>query len=349
VSRGSVIHLDVDPIAGRGCGLYGLAEPDRHVGEPRDEPLGARRSDAAVGDRVPHRVRKAAEPVRDGDEPGQPHRADVRGRVHELRVPAEDAVVLAAVQPVDDRRPDRDLDGRSGFVHERGGLQSALPASDHQHRPSGEDAEVAVIAGMRDQRRREVREARRPEGERCDPSGDDDPAGTYAFAVRQPKLEPSGDGFDLFDRLDDDVRRHAPLHPRAVVDEVVERDRLARPVSGVRAVDVQRMGPAIVGDGGRRPVRPEQHALRHGSPERHGVAVHRHVDTGVPEMRRGAQAVRPGAEDHAVHDPHALSPQSRTAPRGRSGASQLMHGPLWWPIGAGRTTDERGRAGHAFA
>ena len=217
-------------------------------------------------------------------------------------------MVLAAVQPGQVVPADEHLDVGAGLVQQRGRLQCTLAAAHDQYPLALEGGQVAVFAGVRGELARQAGELRRAAGEGRDPRGDDHPAGAHPVAVGELELE-AGAGVRQFrDDPTVDLRRDLGLNPLAVRDEVLQRDRPAEPDAGCRLVRVQRHRAPVVRDGGRRPVRPEQHPLWHLAPERHRIAEHPVRHPAATQCRGDGESVRARSEHDHIGDGHARSP-----------------------------------------
>src|SRR5262245_55732633 len=118
-----------------------------------------------------------------------------------------------SLKPVDSARARDDFDNRTTLVQQGGRLKRALTSPDDDHFLVGKPTEVAVLGGVRGQRRREAFEFWWTPGERTDACSNDDTARVDCVAICESDSEAGGIGFNSRDPPSIDVRYDLTLIP----------------------------------------------------------------------------------------------------------------------------------------
>ena len=207
-------------------------------------------------------------------------------------------MVLRPVQPVDLAGACEHLDGCPGFTNQGRTLQGALTPADHQHLLARETAEVSVVRRVGGELLGQVSGHLGPVDEWRDAARHHDVVGGDAVAVRQGDDEPPRLLLDAHDAAPVDIGRYCRMHPHAVVDEVVQRNGALDVGSGGFAVARQGQRSHVFRDAGGGPVGPEQHPLRHRSPEVHRLPEGQDLCASSLEVSRCSESVRPSPYDY---------------------------------------------------
>ena len=312
----TVVEPHLDPVAPGRDGDDACAGEHGYVDQPRAQPRGTRRPDRPSGHGLGHGPRELPEEIGFGDDAGQAHRADVGGRVHQLRVAAEQPVVATTVQPVDPRRPgdDRHL-GRPGLVRERRRLERALASAHDQQRGVAEPREVPVLRRVGAQLGGQVLRHVGPVHEVGDPGSHHDVPGQDLLSVLERDVQARGLASHVRDEPGVRVRGDLGVHPVAVRTELVERHGQGKRGAGAAAVLVERERAVVLADAGRGPVGPQHHAPRHGPPERHRAAEDAGLHACPSQMGHRRETVWSRPDDHAFRLVHrVLSPPLQSVP-----------------------------------
>src|SRR5579872_520516 len=189
----------------------------------------------------------------------------------------------------------------SGFLQQRGGLESALPSTYHGNPPALKLAKVAVLAGVRGQTRRNSRELRRPGDKRGDACGNHDSASRKFLAVSHRDFETATSAINGEHLALLQILYRLLLIPASVVYKSVERNGLRKMIAFFTAVGVEGQPLTGICDVRSAPVRAQAHADGHLLfPERHGFAEDSGFDSCGAQVRRGGEAIRASAENQDI-------------------------------------------------
>ena len=138
-------------------------------------------------------------------------------------------------------------------------------------------------------------------GERLDPGRDHHPGRPHLLPILQEHLEVIRPALDVDHAATVHLRNGRALKPLAIVDERIQRYRLAELAPARLLVAIQGEIPIREADMAGVPGRTQQHAPRHPRPERHRLAEHPHITNPQPtQMRSRRQAIRPRPHDHYI-------------------------------------------------
>jgi hypothetical protein len=220
-----------------------------------------------------------------------------------------------AAQPMHVAAAD-ELDVGTRLVQQRCGFAGALTASEHRDAAAAEGAEITVLAGVARKLRGDIGKGIRPKRLAAKSGRDYDPARMDACAIHGLDAETVTGGFEPRDHPRIYLGDGGALEPHSVIDESLERERLAPHEAARGGEGVEGELAMRIGDVRCTPRRSQLHALRHVvPPERHRFAEHPGRDTPFDEMSRGRQTIGAGADDDHLAVVAAGRPIAHQKPR----------------------------------
>ena len=231
--------------------------------------------------------------------------ADLRGRdqhiaeqrAHRL---AQAAALIRVGVPNQTAAAD-DFDVGAGFMQDRRGFAGALAAADHGHALAFVAFGVGVFAGMADELARQPVELRRPVFVAEQALRHHHAFGEEGIAAIEHETETAIERLNALHDAAVDIGRNVFLEPDAVVDKILDRQKLGHFHAGFAVIFVEREPAARLADMGGNPRRAQQHAFGHViAPERQRLTEHADRHVGGAQMRGDGEPVRAGANDSDV-------------------------------------------------